>query len=112
MLTIEQLAELEQKHGEVAYFKGKPPKGKTEPRWELVLKVPTRPDYQLFRAQVANPAQKPQAQEILVRKCVVYPAEPGAFDALLQRFVGLGENEEIAAWMLEVMGLKAEEEGK
>lgn len=84
MLTAEDLAELEAKHGDIEHVVGKGSK------WEVVYKRAPRAVYKRFRSLAHDPAKKSEAQEMLALGCVVYPS-PAAFDALLDKFPAIPE---------------------
>lgn len=85
MLTQEQIQELEVQHGRIAHVRSR-----TEGEWEVVLKKPKRSDYKMFRSQSHNSSQAADAQEILVRKMVVYP-DADAFMAMLEEYPAIPE---------------------
>jgi hypothetical protein len=84
LLTSEQIAELEAKHGEIAHLVGK---GK---KWEAVFRAPNRIEYNRFRSQAHDPKRAPDAQEHLARLCVVHPTRE-EFGAMLEKFPGIPE---------------------
>lgn len=86
MIPKEKIEELESMHKRIAVLRGVG----DPPAWEIVLRKPSRAEYKMFRAQIMNPAQAPDAQEILVRKCVVFPDAAG-FDALLEDYPAIPE---------------------
>lgn len=85
-LTQEDIDKLEVTHKRIAHLKG----NGTPPPWEIVLRKPTRAEYKRFRAMSHNPAQVPDAQEVLARATVVYPTRE-EFDALLEEYPGIPE---------------------
>ena len=84
MLTDEQVAEYETEHKRVARLRGQ------NGAWEVVLRKPTRAEYKQFRSRSHDPSKAPDAQELLVRQCCVYPSRE-AFDALLEDWPGIPE---------------------
>ena len=84
MLTDEQIAEYEAAHKRVARVRDK------NDAWEVVLRKPSRAEYKQFRAMAHNSAQVADANELLVRKCCVFPARE-AFDLLLEDWPGIPE---------------------
>jgi hypothetical protein len=100
-LTQEDLDKLKTQHGEIWHVKG------TNGSWEIVFKKPARKDYKMFRANSANPARKPEAQEILLRACIVYPPL-SEFDALLEKFPAIPEAEAVSDSLSEALGIASE----
>ena len=84
MLTEEQIAEITSKHPGSQHFRSK--RGK----WECILRPPKRAEYKRFKHQTHNPATAADAQEMLVRQCVVYP-DRVVFDALLEEYPAIPE---------------------
>ncbi len=82
-LTQEQIQEYEAKHTRIAHLRG------GDGAWEIVLRKPTRAEYKHFRS-MSHGASAADAQEFLVRKCCVYPAD-GGIDALLEEWPGIPE---------------------
>lgn len=105
MLTPEELQKLKLEHGEVWHIKGK------DDAWEIVFKKPTRGDYKMFRANNQNPARKPDAQEILLRACIVVPPA-SEFDALLTKFPAIPEAEAVSEALSEALGIESGDSGK
>jgi hypothetical protein len=106
MLSQEQISAFEAQHGDVLVLRGKP--GKDElPKWEIVLKKPSRAQYKMFR----NAVQKsdPDAQENLVIGICVHP-DRATFQALLDRFPAIPEavGKPLKVWL----DLDLEDEGK
>lgn len=102
MLTKDQLDELEKAHEVIRHVVG------LDKKWEIVFKTPARKDFKQFRAQSQ---QTPDAQEILLKKCVVYPPAD-QFDALLDKFPGIAENEDVTRGLKELTGMVGEAQGK
>lgn len=103
-LTETELHELAQKHdGEVVEIRGAD--------YHCVFRRPTRGEYKRFRGMANNPAQKPDAAEMIARATVVHPSS-GDFDKLLERRPGipeqLGSNDRFAT----MMGLQGEADSK
>lgn len=109
MLTKDQIDALEATHKRISHLKGKPLPGESKPAWEIVLRKPTRQEYKHFRSMSHNPAQVAEAQEILARKCCVYP-EKDAFDALLDDWPGIPEA--AGGAFKDLLGLEASEDVK
>lgn len=57
---------------------------------EVVLRPPTKVEWQAFRSMSAEKEKKLYAQEDLSRACVVYP-DRDTFDKLLEKRPGLGD---------------------
>jgi hypothetical protein len=103
-LPPEKLDELEaQNQGRIAHVVG------AGGYWQAVFRAPKRSEYKLFRSQANNPVQKPDAQETLARKCVVF-ASPKDLDALLEDFPGIAEA--IGDKLAELAGMATDESGK
>ena len=85
MLSQEQLQELEAQHGRIAHVRSR-----TEGEWEIVLKKPKRSDYKMYRTQSSNPRDLLDAQEILVRKMLVFP-DADTFAAMLEEYPAIPE---------------------
>jgi hypothetical protein len=81
MLSDETIAELEAKHGECVVFHGRG----DPPPWSIMIRVPTRGEVKLFRANANNPARGSDAQENLIRAIAVYPDKAG-LDVVLSRW--------------------------
>lgn len=107
-LTKEMLEEFETKYKRIAHLRGKEDNKGNVP-WEVVIRKPTRAEYKQYRSQSHNPAQVPDAQEILARKTCVYP-EREAFDALLEDWPGIPEAAGNA--FKELLGLSVQEDLK
>lgn len=105
MIPKEKIEELEATHKRIAVVRG----NGDPPAWEIVMRKPTRAEYKMFRAQLTNPAQAPDAQEILVRKCVVYP-DAAAFDAMLEDYPAIPEA--VGDALRRLIGLGAAEDTK
>lgn len=103
MLSKEDVTKLEVEHKRVAHVVGK------NGAWEVVLRKPTRPEYKRFRAMATSESQKADAQEVLARSCVVFPA-PAAFDALLEEYPAAADA--CASAMMELVGLHVDESVK
>ncbi len=106
MLTEEQIAEFETKHGDVKHVIGK------DKKWEIVFKTPLRKDFKAFKARAGNESQKAEAQEIMLRQCVIFPPTLTEFDALLDKFPGISENEDVSRGIKELCGMVSEVSGK
>jgi len=76
--------------------------------WEIVFKKPARKDYKFFKALLAQPAKAHDAQEILLRSCIVVPKREG-FDALLESFPGIPECPAVSEALTESLGMDGEE---
>lgn len=84
--TAEEIAALDSKHRRTATVRDK------HGRWCIVLRAPTRPEYKMLRSMTHNPAQAPDAQEMCVRKLIVWPAlDAAGVDALLDDWPGIPE---------------------
>ena len=98
MPTADELQALETQHRRIAVVRAQDditvtnPDGTktTRPEWEVVLRRPDRKEYKQLRAQSHNPATLADAQEITVRKLIVYPVGT-AVDVLLDDFPGIPE---------------------
>lgn len=131
-ISEEQLEKFRADHGEIWHVRGTPvirklkepaaelqPDGTTkmvsereEIPWEIAFKKPARKDYKFFKAQTANPAKAHDAQETLLRSCILVPALAG-FDALLERFPGIPECPAVNSALTEALGMDGEDaEGK
>ena len=84
MISKDQLEKLESEHKRILHVVGH------AAAWEIVLRKPTRQEYKQFRAATHNQAQVADAQEMLVRRIVVYPSHE-TFDALLEDYPGIPE---------------------
>lgn len=105
MLTQEDIDKLKAEHGEIWHIKGK------GGAWEIVFKKPRRVDYKMFRANIANPARAPEAQEILLRAVILVPKRE-EFDALLDQYPAIPENTAVGEALIEALGFASEEVGK
>jgi hypothetical protein len=101
MLTQEELAKLKADHADIWHIIGK------NDAWEIVFKKPSRPQYKMFRANNQNPARKADAQEILLRECIVFPLRE-RFDELLNKYPAIPEAEAVSEALVEAMGLEGE----
>jgi hypothetical protein len=117
MLTEEQIAELDAKHGRTAMVRSPgrgPDKKGGDPvppgtDWEVIFRKPRSAEYKRFRAANHNPALIADAQETLARQTVVYPS-PEAFNALLEEWPAIPEAASKA--FAHLMGLTADESSK
>jgi len=105
MISQEQIAALELEHKVIAHIIGK------NNRWEIVFRKPKRSEYKMYRASAHNPAKVADAQEILLRQVIVFPAK-AAFDDLLDEYPGICDNSAVSGALLEMIGASAEEEKK
>ncbi len=105
MMTADQIAELEAKHGEIAILNG--PAG----AYQVAFRKPTRAEYRLFRANIHNPQKVAEAQEALGMATVVYP-DRTAYVALIEKFYAIPDTKAFSDAMNRLMHLAAEEQGK
>lgn len=85
ILSPEQLAELEQKHGRIGVVSHPDDKS-----WVVVLRKPKRAEYKMFRAHANNPQHAPDSQENLLKQTCVW-SYPTALDPLLEEWPGIPE---------------------
>jgi hypothetical protein len=104
LITEERIKELEAAHGTIAHVRG------ANGQWEVVLRKPKRAEYKVFRSMSTRPETKADAQENLVRRLMVEPADPKAIDALLEDWVGIPEA--CTKALYDLTGMTAEELGK
>jgi len=104
--TDDQLAELKAKHpelGRVTHASGD---------YTLLFRRPTRAEAKYYRAQVNNPLSKPEAQEALARKCLVYPSFD-TLDLVLDKYGLALDSQKVAKVFSEFLGTNtADEEGE
>lgn len=105
MLTAEQIAELEAKHGEIAILNG--PNGV----YQVAFRKPKRAEWKLFRSNARNEAKRADAEEGLSMACIVYP-ERSEYVALLEKYPAIPDTVAFAKAIERLMALAAEEEGK
>lgn len=110
LLTQEELDKLRVDNGEIWHVRGKN-SVEYEVPWEIVFRKPARKDYKFFRANASNPAKQPEAQEILLRSCILVP-ELKNFDALLDRFPGIPECEAVSEALKIAVGMSGDEAEK
>ncbi len=90
-ITDQQYAELEAKYGEdLARVQSDALDKEGFPRFEVVLRKPSGPEYKQYRAQVHNDQRAPEALEILVRRIMVVPSGDG-IEALFEKWPGIAE---------------------
>ncbi|GAC1536326.1 MAG: hypothetical protein NVS3B10_00140 [Polyangiales bacterium] len=104
LITPEQIAALEAVHGEIFLARGtradrESPTGRRV-TWQIAMRRPTKSEYLATKSRSANPAQAPQANEMLVKMLLVHPSKE-EFEKLLDKWRGICEapstNKAIAA---------------
>lgn len=101
-ITPERLKELAEKHGQIEHVKG----GREGD--EFVLRNPSRAEYKVFRAAAHQPHLAPDAQENLVRSCMVEPEGGPAIDALFDRWRAAADHPETSAAINRLVGMVVE----
>ena len=117
MLTADELAQLEVQYPGCVHCV--PPTGSPseEPAWEVVVRPPTRPEFQRYRTRLRDQRWQGSAVEELITACVVVPDRNG-FQALLDGGngrpprAGLCEGIASIPAVAEMMGLAADVAGK
>jgi hypothetical protein len=90
MITKEMIATLEERHKRVAHVVSAHKNNEGSPHWEVVLRRPSRAEYNRFRTQAMDPARKADAQDVLVRQIAVEPAGE-AIGALIDEWPAIPE---------------------
>lgn len=106
MLTDEQIAELEAKHGRIGVLTH--PDGET---WGVVLRKPTGAELKIFRRDAGDARKKDDAQEAFFRRLCVYPDPPG-LQALLDEWPGIADGPTASKVLQSLAGLESVERGK
>ena len=108
MITPEQIQALEETHKRVAHVHSSRSVGDggRQWEWEIVVRVPTRPEYKAWRAKLHGDGASDATEQLLRRVTV----EPKDVDALLD--LGPGRAEAAIPALRAMCGLDAEHDRK
>jgi hypothetical protein len=90
MVTEDQLKEFEAKYKRIARVQSADKNDNGSPKWEVVLRRPSRMEYNRYRTSGHDSDRKADAQDELIRQIAILPSGEG-IAALIEDWPGIPE---------------------
>lgn len=113
VLTDDQIKAFDVKYGEDGWsiIQKKNRRDPSKFDFQIAIRRPTQPEYQLWKARSAEKATAPRAQELLVKQILIHPTQE-KLNKIVETFLGIYESEGVTKSLQEMLGLSSDEHEK